>query len=157
MKTIKKFPCDVREIENLWITLADGCRLAARAWVAVDAEQHPVPAILEYLPYAKRHKTSKRDEQAHPYMAGHGYACLRVDVRGTGESDGIVTDEYTQQEIDDGVEVIDWMSRQSWCDGAVGMMGNSWGGYNALQVAACHPPALKAIIASGCSDDRYAD
>ena len=157
MKTVDTFPFEIREVENLWITLGDGCRLAARAWLPVDAEQNPVPAVLEYLPYAKRHKTQTRDEHAHRYMAGHGYACLRVDVRGTGESDGVITDEYTQQEIDDGVEVIDWMSRQDWCDGSVGMMGNSWGGYNSLQVAASHPPALKAIIASGCSDDRYAD
>ena len=157
MKIVNTLPCDNHEIENLWITLSDGCRLAARAWLPVDAEQKPVPAVLEYLPYAKRHKTQTRDEHAHRYMAGHGYACLRVDVRGTGESDGLITDEYTQQEIDDGVEVIDWLSRQPWCDGAVGMMGNSWGGYNSLQVAACRPPALKAIVASGCSDDRYAD
>ena len=82
----------------------------------------------------------------HGYISGHGYAVVRVDMRGSGESDGLLRDEYLQQEQDDALEVIDWISRQPWCTGAVGMMGKSWGGFNSLQVAALRPPALKAII-----------
>ena len=106
----------------------------------------PVPAILEYLPYRKRDGTSQRDALTHPYVAGHGYACVRVDMRGNGESDGLMLDEYTEQEQDDALEVIDWLARQPWCTGAVGMIGISWGGFNGLQVAARQPPALKAVI-----------
>ncbi|MDX1465710.1 MAG: CocE/NonD family hydrolase, partial [Halomonas sp.] len=80
------FPHAVREIPHLEIPLADGTRLAARLWLPEGAEQAPVPAILEYLPYRKRDGTVVRDELTHPYFAGHGYACLRVDIRGNGES-----------------------------------------------------------------------
>ncbi|MFW6081995.1 MAG: CocE/NonD family hydrolase [Desulfosalsimonas sp.] len=151
------FPRQVREITNQWITLPDGCRLAARIWMPEDAEENPVPAILEYIPYRKNDLTAERDVRHHAYMAGYGYACVRVDLRGSGESEGILKDEYLQQELDDGVEVIRWLSGQSWCSGSVGMMGISWGGFNSLQIAAMQPPELKAIIAVCSTDDRYAD
>jgi putative CocE/NonD family hydrolase len=154
---VGQFPRVVREIEHGWIGLADGCRLAARIWLPADAEAHPVPAILEFLPYRKRDGTSARDEITQPYLAGHGYACLRVDIRGNGESDGLMEDEYTARELADGKEVIAWIAAQPWCDGNVGMMGISWGGFNALQVAALRPPALKAIVTICSTDDRYAD
>jgi len=147
----------VRTIENAWIPLTGGLRLAARIWLPENAERSPVPAILEYLPYRKRDGTRERDALNHPWFAARGYACIRVDIRGTGESDGLLLDEYTQAELDDGVTVIDWISAQPWCDGNVGMMGISWGGFNALQIAALRPPALKAIIAVCATDDRYAD
>ena len=157
MPTVQEFPRPVREIENVFIELADGCRLAARIWLPADAEADPVPAILEYLPYRKRDGTSQRDALTHPYFAGHGYACVRVDMRGNGEFDGLMLDEYTEQEQDDALEVIDWIARQPWCTGAVGMIGISWGGFNGLQVAARRPPALKAVITLCSTDDRYAD
>ena len=131
MKTIEKFPSQVREIENAWITLKDGCHLAARIWLPEDADQNPVPAILEYIPYRKRDGTVVRDHLTHPYLAGHGYACVRVDMRGNGESDGLMWDEYLKQEQDDALEVIDWLAHQPWCSGKVGMIGISWGGFNA--------------------------
>ncbi|MGH8502460.1 MAG: CocE/NonD family hydrolase [Gammaproteobacteria bacterium] len=157
MRVVESFPHRVCEIENRWIPLSDGCRLAARMWLPEHAEQHPVPAILEYLPYRKRDFTRARDEPMHYYFAGHGYAAVRVDIRGTGDSDGLLTDEYSQQEHDDALEIIAWLAAQPWCSGAVGMMGISWGGFNSLQVAALRPPALKAIITLCASDDRYAD
>jgi putative CocE/NonD family hydrolase len=147
----------VREIENLWIRLADGTRLAARAWLPDDADLNPVPAILEYLPYRKRDGTSVRDALTHPYFAAHGYASVRVDMRGCGDSDGLMFDEYAPQEQDDALEVIAWLARQRWCTGAVGIIGISWGGFNGLQIAARRPPALKAIITLCSTDDRYAD
>jgi putative CocE/NonD family hydrolase len=147
----------VRELPNLWIPLGDGTRLAARLWLPDDAEQNPVPALLEYLPYRKRDGTAERDSLTHPYLAAHGYASIRVDVRGSGESEGVLSDEYSQAELDDGVEVIAWLARQPWCSGSVGMFGISWGGFNALQVAALRPPALKAIVTICSTDDRYAD
>ncbi|MBN9563907.1 MAG: CocE/NonD family hydrolase [Alphaproteobacteria bacterium] len=154
---VTSFPRPVREIEHVLIPLADGTRLAARIWLPEDAEANPVPAILEYLPYRKRDGTWERDALTHPYFAGHGYASVRVDLRGAGESDGLLFDEYAQQEQDDALEVIAWLAQQSWCTGAVGMMGISWGGFNALQVAALRPPALKAIITLCSTDDRYRD
>ncbi|MFP3883689.1 MAG: CocE/NonD family hydrolase [Actinomycetota bacterium] len=137
--------------------MPDGVRLAARIWRPVDSDSEPVPAVLEYVPYRKRFGTASRDEGIHPYLAGHGYAAVRVDLRGSGESDGILRDEYLPQELDDGLEIIDWLANQPWCDTNVGMMGISWGGFNALQIAALRPSHLKAIVTCSSTDDRYAD
>src|SRR3954452_22689439 len=106
MNAITQFPHPVQEIENVFIPLSDGTRLAARIWLPDDAEARPVPAILEYLPYRKRDGTYGRDALTHPYFAAHGYASVRVDMRGCGDSEGLMFDEYTQQELDDAVEVI---------------------------------------------------
>ncbi|MDT8345482.1 MAG: CocE/NonD family hydrolase, partial [Thermohalobaculum sp.] len=157
MQIVSDFPRVVVEHPDMGIVLADGCRLSARVWMPRDAAADPVPAVLEFLPYRKRDGTIVRDALTHPYLAGHGYACLRVDMRGNGDSDGLMEDEYSAQELADACEVIAWIAAQPWCSGAVGMMGISWGGFNALQVAALQPPALKAIISLCSTVDRYAD
>ncbi|CAM9969520.1 unnamed protein product, partial [Chrysoparadoxa australica] len=148
---------DIEELPDLGITLSDGTRLSARVWRPTDANSDPVPVILEYLPYRKRDGTCARDALTHPYFAERGYACLRVDMRGNGDSHGLMEDEYTQQELDDAVEVIDWAASQPWCSGTVGMMGISWGGFNGLQVAAMTPDPLKAVITLCSTVDRFAD
>lgn len=137
--------------------MSDSTRLAARLWLPANAYDSPVPVILEYIPYRKRDGSRLRDETIHPYFAGHGYASIRVDLRGSGDSEGVLTDEYLPQELDDGVAVIEWLANQPWCDGSVGMIGISWGGFNGLQIAALQPPALKAVITVCSTDDRYAD
>ena len=157
MQVVRDFPHPVTEIEHLEIPMADGCRLAARIWMPADASSRPVPAILEYIPYRKNDFYAWRDSIAHPFVAGHGYACVRVDCRGSGESEGVLRDEYLQQELDDGKDVIAWIAAQPWCSGQVGMTGISWGGFNGLQIAALQPPALKAVITIASTDDRYAD
>ncbi len=139
------------------IILGDGTRLSARIWRPEDSEENPVPAILEFLPYRKRDGTVARDALTHPYFARRGYACLRVDLRGNGDSEGLMEDEYTPQELADAVEVIAWIAAQPWCSGAVGMMGISWGGFNSLQVAALAPAPLKAVISLCSTVDRYSD
>jgi putative CocE/NonD family hydrolase len=144
-------------LDPIWITLPDGCRLAARVWLPRGAREKPVPAILEYLPYRRRDGTFIRDHAMHAWYAMNGYAGVRVDIRGTGDSEGLLDDEYTRQEQLDGVAVIGWLARQPWCSGAVGMIGISWGGFNALQIAALRPPALKAIVTVCSTDDRFAD
>ncbi|MER8407729.1 CocE/NonD family hydrolase [Mesorhizobium sp. M1307] len=150
-------PRRVRDIENIWIPMSDGTKLAARMWLPEDAEENPVPVLLEYIPYRKRDVTRLRDETMHPYLASHGYACVRADIRGSGDSEGLPQDEYVKQEQDDGVEIIAWLASQPWCTGKVGMFGISWGGFSALQVAARRPPELKAIITVCSTDDRYTD
>src|SRR5690606_7769606 len=126
--------------------MSDGTKLSAKIWLPEGAEDNPVPAILEYLPYRKNEFTALRDSLRHPYFAGHGYASIRVDIRGTGDSDGILYDEYLKQEQDDALEVLEWIERQPWSTGSVGMIGKSWGGFNGLQVAARRPKQLKTII-----------
>eukprot|EP01030_Chromulinospumella_sphaerica_P024733 gene24733-24832_t len=90
------FPYSVKVVENFFIPLSDGTRLAARGWFPEGAG--PVPAILEYLPYRKRDGTRSRDDCTHVYLAGHGYATIRLDIRGAGDSEGLIDDEYTVQE-----------------------------------------------------------
>ena len=157
MKTVTDFPRQTIEFPDMGIVMPDGCRLSVRVWMPADADQEPVPAILEHLPYRKRDGTTARDSLTLPYFAGHGYACLRVDMRGNGDSEGLMEDEYSEQELQDACDVIAWAAAQPWCSGNVGMMGISWGGFNALQVAARGPAALKAIITLCSTDDRYAD
>ena len=145
------------EDPDMGITLSDGCRLSARVWRPKDAEDTPVPVILEYLPYRKRDGTCARDALTHPWFAERGYACVRVDMRGNGDSYGLMEDEYTPQELSDAIEVIDWLAAQPWCSGTVGMMGISWGGFNGLQVAALAPEPLKAVVTLCSTVDRFAD
>lgn len=157
MKTRTRFPRKVRTIHHAVIPLRDGVNLSAMIWLPDDAENDPVPAILEYIPYRKRDGTSDRDAKIHPYFAGHGYASVRVDIRGSGDSEGVLLGEYLKQEQDDALEILAWIAAQPWCTGSIGMIGISWGGFNGLQVAARRPPELKAVVSICSTDDRYAD
>ena len=140
---------------HTWIPMPDGARLGARLWLPETTE--PTPAILEYIPYRKDDYSALRDSTTIAHFAQHGYACVRVDMRGSGSSDGVLYDEYSDQEIDDGVSVIEWIAKQDWCDGNVGTMGISWGGVTGLQLAQRAPEALKTIIVLGASEFRYYD
>ncbi len=148
-------PFPVREIDHVRIETPDGRVLAAHLWLPEGAG--PVPAILEYLPYRRRDGTAARDASTHPVFAAAGFAGVRVDVAGSGDSDGLFDDEYSEGEMRDGEHVLAWIAAQDWCDGNVGMIGISWGGFNGLQLAARRPPALKAVVTMCSSVDRYAD
>ncbi|MFP4644427.1 MAG: CocE/NonD family hydrolase, partial [Spirochaetales bacterium] len=157
MTTVSEFPRPVRHIEHEWIPLPDGTRLASRIWMPEDALEDPVPALLEYIPYRKRDDEREKAASIHGYFAGHGYASVRVDIRGSGDSDGVLLDEYLRQEQEDGLAILRWIASQPWCTGKVGIFGISWGGFNALQIAALRPPELAAIITVCSTDDRYSD
>ena len=149
------FPYKVETIDPHWIVLKDGTRIATTLWRPVTNQ--PVPVVVEMIPYRRRDGTVFRDLDIHPWWAGHGIATCRVDLRGTGDSDGVLTDEYAPLEQADACEIIALLAAQDWCNSNVGMTGISWGGFNALQVAALRPPALKAIIPLCFTDDRFAD
>jgi putative CocE/NonD family hydrolase len=154
---IRDYSKTIEVIELAWIPLQDGRRLAARLFLPKSAARKPVPAILEYIPYRRRDGTRGGDDQTHAWFAGNGYASARVDITGSGDSDGLLLDEYLKLEQDDACEVIAWLAAQPWCSGSVGMIGISWGGFNGLQVAARRPPALKAVVSLCSTVDRYAD
>jgi predicted acyl esterase len=137
--------------------MPDGVRLGARLWIPEGAELQPVPVVLEYIPYRKRDMYRPRDNDWGPQVAQYGIAYARVDIRGSGDSQGVMVDEYAPPELNDAVSVIAWLSRQPWSNGNVGMRGISWGGINTLQVAAMAPPELKAIMPMGCCDVRFTD
>ncbi|MFI0241084.1 CocE/NonD family hydrolase [Streptomyces sp. NPDC016845] len=157
MRYVENLPHATKEEEEVRIPMSDGIHLSARVWRPVSSDTAPVPAVLEYIPYRKRDLSSVRDSIHHPYIAGHGYACVRVDLRGTGDSEGVLTDEYLEREQADAEDILAWLAEQDWCDGSTGMMGISWGAFAALQVAARRPPSLKAIVISSFTDDRYSD
>jgi putative CocE/NonD family hydrolase len=132
----------VREIEDLWIPLSDGTRLSAHLWLPPQAELEPVPAVVEVSPYRHEDNTRRRDSVRHPYFAERGFASLRIDIRGSGSSDGVLEDEYSEREQLDVCEALAWVSAQPWSTGSVGMIGLSWGGFAALQAAGRRPPEL---------------
>lgn len=137
------------------MTMPDGARLSARVWMPKGADQSPAPAVLEYIPYRRRDFTRLRDEGIHPSLAEAGYVSVRVDSRGSGDSDGTILDEYSEQEIQDGVDIVAWLAKQPWCNGSVGMFGKSWGAFTSFQVASRNPPALRAIAPVMGTDDRW--
>jgi hypothetical protein len=144
---------DVDATLDLRIPVRDGLELSANLWRPMTAER--VPAILELIPYRKDDWRANSDEARGRYLAARGYAFCRVDVRGTGSSPGIARDEYTEEETQDGYDVVEWLAAQPWCNGNVGMWGISYGGFTAIQVAAMRPPHLRAIVPVYASDDRY--
>ncbi|HLW25217.1 MAG TPA: CocE/NonD family hydrolase [Steroidobacteraceae bacterium] len=146
----------VQVIENEWIALRDGTQLSARLWLP-QVPGVRAPVVFEYIPYRKRDLYRAHDDAWGQQLAQYGVAYARVDARGSGDSQGILVDEYLDQELEDGVEVIAWLARQPWSNGSVGMRGISWGGINTLQIAARRPAALKAIMPMCCTDTRYTD
>lgn len=144
-----------RMIEHSWITVRNGTRLSCRLWIPEGAEAKPVGVVLEAVPYAKRGFTRPRDNAWAEMFCPYGFAFARLDLRGSGESEGLLVDEYLAQEQQDIVDVIAFLAEQPWCNGSVGMRGISWGGFNGLQVAALDPPHLKAIVTACSTDHRY--
>ncbi|HYB71819.1 MAG TPA: CocE/NonD family hydrolase [Candidatus Sulfotelmatobacter sp.] len=134
--------------------MRDGVRLAADLFRPDAAGSFP--ALVEYHPYRKDDMSVPRNGP-HRFFAERGYVSVRLDVRGTGASEGVNTDEYPLQEQLDGYDAIEWIAGQSWCDGSVGMFGSSYSGFTALQVALHRPPHLKTIIPIYATDDRYTD
>ena len=177
----------VTEVSHTSVLLKDGIKLGVKAWLPCqpeearmfsslldenatkwaqniypgttkDFEAKSFPCILEYLPYSKDSlMTLSRDHQRHPWMCSHGYLVLRVDMRGTGSSEGFYYGEYEEQELSDAEELINWISQQPWSNHRVGMYGKSWGGFNGLQLAYKQPSALKTAISLYSTDDRYND
>jgi putative CocE/NonD family hydrolase len=148
-------PRDVSIIENAWIPMRDGIRLSARLWLPKGHARAPL--VLEYIPYRKRDLYRHHDNAWGQALAKYGIGYARVDARGSGDSEGVIVDEYLQTELEDGAEIIAWLAAQKFSNGRVGMRGISWGGINTLQVAALAPPALKAILPMCCTDTRYTD
>jgi len=150
-------------MQEAWIPMRDGVRLAADIYFPKGSESGPeysgvsLPILLEYLPYRKTEDRASR-LALYSYFVRRGYVVARVDIRGTGNSEGqLVEYEYSEQEQQDGEDVIAWLARQPYSNGSVGMFGLSWGGFNSIHMAMRNPPALKAILAIMAADDLYKD
>ena len=163
----------VTRVDEIFFHARDGAKLSARLWlpdgVSLGADELRAPAVIEILPYGYATTTVDTDEATYPYLAGNGIACIRVDSRGSGNSEGTLDDEYSPQQQRDACDACEWAAAQPWCTGAVGMMGCSWGGFVALQVAALagetanlpgarrEAPSLRAVCAVCATDERASD
>ncbi len=147
------------EIHQDWLTMKDGIRLSVTYFKPIPKEKNEkFPVLFEFLPYRKDDSFYLRDYPLFSYFARRGYVIAKVDIRGTGSSEGTLPPrEYSEQELEDAVEIIDKLSRMPWSNGKIGMWGISWSGFNAIQVAMRQPPALKAILAVDASDDLFHD
>ncbi len=150
-------------MQEAWIPMRDGVRLAADVYVpkkpgpTEPGSDTRFPCLLEYLPYRKT-ESRGRSYALYSYFVRRGYVVARVDIRGTGNSEGHLPEcEYSEQEQRDGEDVIGWLAARPWSTGKVGMFGISWGGFNSIHMAMRNPPALKAIIAVDAVDDLYED
>ena len=145
------------EIKKTWIPMRDGVRLAATLYMPAGGKKADrFPALLEYLPYRKDDDEAIRDYGEHTYFAKRGFVGARVDIRGFGNSEGVPPErEYSAQEQKDAEQVIAWLARQPWSNGKVGMLGISWGGFSAIQIALRRPPALKAILAAAATEELF--
>lgn len=136
-------------------------RLAGHYWynhVAV-AEGKRLPAVVELNPYRRRDGTMRGDSAWYPYFAYCGYLVFRVDLQGSGDSEGVLTDEYTDEELACCIQVIEQIAAHPQCDGNVGMLGTSWSAINSLMVTAhdnC-PSSLKGVLVMCGNDDRFND
>ncbi|MGH6750477.1 MAG: CocE/NonD family hydrolase, partial [Methyloceanibacter sp.] len=136
-------------------------RLAGHFWYNAETAKAGIkcPAIVEFNPYRRRDGTMIGDAKMYPWFAYNDYLCFRVDLPGSGDSEGVLTDEYSEEELLSCIQVINQIASHPACDGNVGMMGKSWSAINSLMLAARkdRPPALKAVVVCDGSDDRYND
>jgi len=146
---------DVQLVKNVRIPMRDGVLLSADLYGPTPEPSEPLPVVMEYIPYRKDEVGP--GHRFYSYLPQHGYIVARVDIRGTGASPGVATDEYLQGEQEDGYDAIEWLAAQPFCDGNVNMMGISYGGFTSLQVATLRPPHLRTIIPMYFTDNRYTD
>jgi hypothetical protein len=153
-ETTPEYP--VRIDRRVFVEISDGTRIALTTYTPDAAGDGPFPAVVESLPYRKDDDCTSRDWTTYAYLASRGLAGVRLDIRGTGASTGVIENEYTGQEQSDTLEVMRWLADQDWCTGNLGMWGISWGGFSSLQTAMLRPPELKAIVPMHATHDRFA-
>lgn len=144
----------VRHERAVMIPVRDGKKLSADLFFPDGPGKFP--ALVMYHPYRKD-DIGRGGAGDHHYFAERGFVGVRLDARGTGTSEGVNTDEYRLQEQLDGYDVVEWLARQPWSNGNVGMWGTSYSGFTSLQVALHRPPHLKAVVPLFATDDRYTD
>jgi predicted acyl esterase len=139
---------------KVFVPMRDGVRIALTTYL--PDQRGPFPVVVESVPYRKDDDCFARDWQTYSYLADHGIAGVRIDIRGTGASEGIIIDEYSAAEMADTVEILQWAAEQRWSNGNVGMWGISWGGFSSLQTAMLQPEPLRAIMPMHATHDRFA-
>lgn len=145
----------VRIDRRIFVPMDDGVQIALTVYLPDAAGDGPFPAVIESVPYRKDDEFMATDFRTYSYLAERGFAGVRIDIRGSGASTGIIEDEYVEREQKDTLAVFDWLESQNWCDGNLGMWGVSWGGFSALQTAMLRPPQLRTIAPVHATHDRF--
>jgi putative CocE/NonD family hydrolase len=154
MKRTASSPAYETEVDfAVRIPTSSGIELGAT--VTRPRTEERCPALVWYDPYRGAWEGNVGAQAR--YFAARGYVFVNLHVRGTGNSEGVSRDEYMAEETQDGCDAVEWLAAQPWCSGSVGMLGASYSGFTALQVAALAPPALKAIAPAYFTDRRYTD
>lgn len=155
-----------KEPVSVYVTMRDGCRLAADIYLpqAQEAAGRNFPAILIFTPYYRRFKLSAPGAEPTPNAAKYrdafvpcGYALVVIDVRGTGASFGTRDSMRSPNERKDSAEIADWVATQPWCDGNLGATGISYLGAAACFLASTGHPAVKAIAPLFAVSDIYSE
>ena len=158
MPAAKRRVCSPEEHQ---IQTSNACRVPTRSGLELGATltrptgEGRFPVLVWYDPY--RSGADGAASSMAQYFARRGYVYVNLNVRGTGNSQGVSRDEYMVEETQDGYDAVEWLASQPWSSGRVGQLGSSYSGFNTLQVAALAPPALKAIAPAYFTDRRYTD
>ena len=142
------------EPRSLYLPMRDGVKIAIQLVLPKDLPAgERIPAILNMTRYWR----ARQDSQPEKFFPSHGYATVFVDARGTGASFGVWKAPFSQDEVKDYGEVVDWIVAQSWSNGKVGALGNSYEGNTALWLATTQNPAVKAVIPRHYEFDVFAE
>ena len=153
--------------ESLYVPVRDGTKLAINIYRPADngkATPKPYPVVFAFTPYRARfrganglvNETGLSERLALKGLTDFGYVVAVADIRGKGASYGARRGFQDRTEAQDGHDLIEWLARQTWSTGKVGMIGCSYLGGSTLQVATTAPPSLKAIFAGATDLDKYA-
>ena len=172
MKGYMPLPCDIILERDVPVKLRDGVTIYTDIFRPNDDQSHP--AIMAMSPYGKEIGSQWLDDTPNhagipmeatsglqkfegpdpAYWCDHGYAVINPDVRGAYNSEGVILffgSDYGR----DGADIIEWAASQSWCNGKVGMSGNSWLAISQWFTAAQNPPHLAAIAPWEGLNDCY--
>ena len=148
-----------------YITMPDTVQLAVDYYTPIPKASNPnekFPMVVEFLPYRKDDSFATRDYPLYSYFAKRGILGVRIDIRGTGSSQGVCpTREYSDQELQDIIDGIQILSANSTCNGNVGMLGKSWSAINGIATAIQAGnesilPQLKTLIFVHSASDLFA-
>ena len=150
----------VRLIENVYVRMRDGVRLAVDIYM--PEQEGTYPALLSISPYMKDiqrkppHWSHAIESGATSFFVPQGYVHVIAQGRGAGLSQG-KWQWFGEGERTDGYDLIEWIAAQDWCTGNVGMIGDSYWSWSQYAAAIAQPPHLKCICQQDATTDFYRD
>ncbi|KAH8679511.1 Alpha/Beta hydrolase protein [Tricladium varicosporioides] len=170
----RSLPCDIQVSHDVAIKVRDGCTLYCDIYRPAQATK-PVAAIVAWSPYGKKFNgltmlkflpwglgipqgvlsgLEKFEGPDPAEFCARGFAVVNIDSRGSGHSEGTIA-IMGSQEAEDGYDVIEALAKMPWCNGSIGLAGNSHLAIIQWFIAALKPPSLKAIAPWEACGDLY--